>query len=685
MPVYARKLFPLIRRSTLGLLWAVGALSLVTAPAVHAVNWLPFGPYGGDARSFGADPTDHTHLYLGTTTGWIFQTHDEGQHWSRLARVGQRDNLVIDHILVDPKSPQNLVAGVWELGGRGGGLYLSNDAGKSWNPSTDMNGESVRSLTSDPQDFDQLIAGTLRGVYHSSDAGSHWKLISPSDNAEIHEVQSVAVDPHDPKVIYAGTWHLPWKTEDGGEHWTNIKDGIIDDSDVFSIIVDPKSPQVVYASACSGIYRSDNAGGHFVKVQGIPSTARRTRVLKQDPEQLDTVFAGTTEGLFRTKDGGKTWSRTTGPEVIVNDVYVDPTDSKRVLLATERGGVVSSDDGGDSFRPANEGFTARQVVSFAADRDHPANLYVGVINDKEWGGVFTTENGGLTWVQQSTGLGGRDVFGLAQAQDGTIVAATSHGLFRLRDSIWQQAVATNTHPETHAARKQAAGAKSGSRETSSLHVIRKAPPAAMPDLKGVLDQGFYALAVDDNQLYAIGSGALYTSDTSGESWRAVLGLPSGEYRAAAVTKKIVLAATLTTVARSIDGAETWHDLAKPDGLSQINAIAVDDDGDIWAGGREGLYVLRGGEGTWENPPNLPIRDVNSIFFDRHSKQILVTVNTSNTLAFALQLPSFATRAYDTGWHMRFIRSVGDHMIGATLYDGVIIQPKMVDSPFAGTK
>ena len=65
--------------------------------------------------------------------------------------------------------------------------------------------------------------------------------------------------PVDPQVIYAGTWHLPWKTTDGGAHWKNMKQGIIDDSDVFSIMVDPKQPQVVYASACSGIYKSEDA------------------------------------------------------------------------------------------------------------------------------------------------------------------------------------------------------------------------------------------------------------------------------------------------------------------------------------------------------------------------------------------------------------------------------------------
>ncbi len=656
-----------------GLALVVGS----AGPPVFAagLGWLSFGPFGGDARSFGVDAKDHAHLFLGTVDGWVYETHDRGQEWKRLARLGQRDDLAVDHILVDPRRPEHLLAGTWVLGKRDGDLYESNDGGRVWRVNADLRGESIRSLTSDARDFSQLIAGTLTGVFRSTDGGEHWKRISPEGSTEIHEVQSVAVDPKDPSVVYAGTWHLPWKTTDGGAHWTNVKNGIIDDSDVFSIIVDPKTPQVVYASACSGIYKSEDGGGRFVKVQGIPSTARRTRVLKQDPEQLNVVFAGTTEGLFRTTDSGANWSRTTGGEVIVNDVYVDPTDSKRVLLATDHGGVLASEDGGNSFRASNTGFTSRQVVAYAADRTNPAQLYIGVLNDKEWGGVFTSGNGGLTWTQQSTGLGGRDVFGLAQAEDGTVVAATSHGLFQLRDSLWQQA-----------------GEARLPARRPGPHLRREARPARLPaqtaplaaDGKGgaeSLDQGFYALAQDGGQLYAVGDGTLFSSDTSGATWRPVPGVPEDSYRAVAVAKSVVLAASLTGLAHSSDGGKSWSSVSKPAALNQILAVAVDDEGDLWAGGREGLFFQRTGTGEWSTLPNLPIRDVNSVYFDRRTKQMLVTVNTSTTLVYGLQLPSMAPKVWDAGWHMRFVRAVGDHLVGATLYDGIVVQPAMVASPF----
>ena len=266
---------------------------------VAAKPWVNFGPDGGDARRIAPDPKDHAHLYLGTANGWIYESHDAGNRWRRLAQLGKRDDLVLDSIVVDAENSKHLVVGGWVIDRRDGGLYFSWDGGVTWTNQAEMRGQSVLSLTASNSDAKIMVAGTLQGVFRSTDGGQRWIRISPEDNKEIRDVQSVAIDPRDPNVIYAGTWHLPWKTTDGGEHWDNIgkAQGVIEDSDVFSIIVDPMVPDTVFASACSGIYKSENAGGHFDKIQGIPSSARRTRRLLQDPHHLDTVFAGTTEGL----------------------------------------------------------------------------------------------------------------------------------------------------------------------------------------------------------------------------------------------------------------------------------------------------------------------------------------------------------------------------------------------------
>ena len=410
--------------------------ALFTA-SLHAAPWLALGPDGGDARRLAPDPHDPTHLFLGAGNGWIYESHNAGESWRRLAQVGQRDDLVLDSIVVDPANARHLIVGAWVLSHSDGGIFVSNDAGLHWTNQADMRGQSVRALAISSVDPNIVVAGSLQGVFRSQDGGVHWSQISPLESKEIHEIASVAIDPKDPNTIYTGTWHLPWKTTDGGEHWNNIKQGIIDDSDVFSIIVDPDSSRTVYASACSGIYKSEDAGLLFHKVQGIPSTARRTRVLLEDPQNPNIVFAGTTEGLYRTVDAGKTWKRTTGPEITVNSVAINPA-THRVLLATDKGGVIASDDGGDTFHSANTGFSARQITALKRDALHPETIFVGVVNDRNWGGVFQSDNGGFNWTQRSAGLDGRDVFSLGQAPDGTLIAGTAHGLFRLNtaDKSW---------------------------------------------------------------------------------------------------------------------------------------------------------------------------------------------------------------------------------------------------------
>src|SRR6185437_7991720 len=319
---------------------------------------------------------------------------------------------------------------VWRLDQPDGGVYISHDGGHSWISSAGIQGKSVRALAQAPSNPKILIAGAIEGVFRSDDGGQNWREISPQGSGEIRKVESIAIDPTNPNTIYAGTWHLPWKTTDGGATWHNIKQGLIDDSDVFSILLDPKFPGTVYLSACSGIYKSETGGDIFRKVQGIPSTARRTRVLMQDPANRKIVYAGTTEGLYKTQDGGTDWVRMTTPNLIINDIYVDPANPQRVLLATDRSGILASNDAGASFVSANRGISQRQVAALLVDENHPGTIYAGVVNDKSYGGVFVTTDGGGKWTQQSAGLDGRDVFSLGQSAGGEILAGTSHGLFR---------------------------------------------------------------------------------------------------------------------------------------------------------------------------------------------------------------------------------------------------------------
>jgi len=677
-------IWKLLRRAGVSML--LGGVMPVLA---HALPWYPMGPFGGDARSFAADPSDSQHLYLGTATGWLYESHDAGGTWLRLSQIGKRDDLVLDHILLDPSNPKHMIVGAWKIDHPDGGLFVSDDGGKNWYEQAEMHGQSVLSMARSISDPREIVAGTLQGVYRSPDNGTHWRLISPPGSTEIHEVQSLAIDPVDPKVIYAGTWHLPWKTADGGVHWVNIKQGIIEDSDVFSIIIDPQQPNIVYASACSGIYKSVDAGEHFKggvsanRLQGILGTAYRTRKLMQDPDHLNTVYAGTTQGLYKTLDGGSTYIPMTGPNVIVNDVYVDPKNPDHVLLATDRGGVLSSDNGGESFHASNTGFSARQVSAFAMDPRGSATLYVGVVNDKATGGVFKSLDGGASWGQESDGLGGRDVFSLVMTAEGTLLAGTAHGIFRLGEDGWSES-GTLIAPVVA---KPAAGAKAvrpAAKKTGAVRAgaVKPKPPSvvvsAAPPGPMYLDEIVYCLMADGETVYAGTSEGLLRAEDNGRSWAPVSILKMPETHFIAVQGQMLMAAGLRRIELSVDGGAKWDAVGLPADLTQISTIAIDELKNLWVGGTEGVYYSTDYGLTWQTLHNLNLTGVNGIYFDAASHRVLVT-SAKSTSAFAVHLPDYRVSLWETGWELRFVRPVGDHLIGATLFDGMVLQPRMVPS------
>jgi hypothetical protein len=106
---------------------------------------------------------------------------------------------------------------------------------------------------------------------------------------------------------------------------------------------------------------------------------------------------------------------------------------------------------------------------------------------------------------------------------------------------------------------------------------------------------------------------------------------------------------------------------------------VDGAGGLWVGGREGVYLSEDSGATWKTLQNLYVRDVNSIFYDEPSQRVLITANSSTTIAFSVHLSDKAVKYWNTGWNLKLVRSLGDHMVGATLFDGIVVQPQMVDS------
>lgn len=649
------------RKQLSSLLLSLATLAMLSSVSASAATfrWTTVGPEGGDARSFASSPAEPNLIYLGTANSWIYESRDDGATWTRLSQVSAVDDLVVDNLVVDEADPQTLYAGVWRLDRMDGGVYISHDGGRSWVASPGMQGKSVRSLAQAPSNPKVLVAGAIEGVFRSEDGGLHWRQISPEGSGEIRKVESIAIDPTDPRTIYAGTWHLPWKTTDGGATWHNIKQGLIVDSDVFSILLDPKFPSTIYLSACSGIYKSETGGELFRKVQGIPSTARRTRVLTQDPRNPKIVYAGTTEGLYKTEDSGTDWVRMTSPNFIINDIYVDPKNPRRVLLATDRSGVLASNDAGARFISSNHGFSQRQVKALLADEKHPGTMYAGVVNDKIYGGVFVTKDGGKSWTQRSDGLGGGDVFSLGQSSDGVILAGTNRGLFRWDGSRWE--------PDNRVVNVK----------TRTVYVKRHGKRVkrtiAEGSRKSTIDSQVNDLSLSGPVWYAATANGVYRSTNHGATWAGPS--PDGaDYRFVDAHDGVAIAARGVGLRLSEDGGEQWRSIALPAGLTSVGALATTPSGVLWVGGREGAFYSEDHGQTWKAVANLPVREIDNIDYDPGLGRVVITSRDSN-LVFALNSDHKSWHWWNTGWKVRMVHSVGGHLVGASLYDGVVVQPK----------
>ncbi|HEY7095310.1 MAG TPA: transcriptional regulator [Terriglobales bacterium] len=638
-------------------------VALLATANLWAGQWTALGPDGGDVRSLSQDPRNPDHIFLGTSTGTIFDSQDGGRNWSRFAHLGSGDDYVLDHIAIDSKNPDRIYVAAWSVENQqSGDLFKSTNGGKSWEPLDGMHGKSIRAMAIADSDHDVLVTGALDGVYRSNDSGKTWQKISASMQSEIKNVESIAVDPKNPNTVYAGTWHLAWKTSDGGATWQHINKGMIDDSDVFSIIVDYSNPSVVFASACSGIYRSANGGELFQKIQGIPFSARRTRVLKQDPSNPNTVYAGTTEGLWRTLDSGKTWKRVSNPEVVVNDVQVDPRNSSRVLLATDRSGVLSSDDGTQTFVASNHGYTHRYVTAIVADNTNPNTILVGVVNDREWGGVFASQDGGQHWTQKSAGLGGRDVFSLEQASNGALLAGTNRGIFMLEknSNIWKP---INTIVTEKVSTRVV---KKGSKKTSV---------ATKTAVRSVLDAKVNDIEATPKAWFAATSSGLFTSTNKGQSWTGGPVMGKTDFVAVQSSDKMIAVATRTNVLVSSDDGATWKQGSLASYVTSIRNLTITPDAQILVASREGAFRSSDAGTSWEHMVNgLPDKNISSISYDSKRKQLLATSTAAGVVFHSSNNGTSWHRGSDTGYPMRRISVVNGRYMAATPFDGVIVQP-----------
>jgi photosystem II stability/assembly factor-like uncharacterized protein len=406
-------------------------------PGKYSDDWRANGPPGGDVRSLVVDPSNPDRFYLGTLDGQIYSSADGGKNWELLYNFN-KPRLFVDHIIVDPRDSKTLYVATHRHK-EAGGFFKSTDGGRKWRESPELKNEALHSLTQSEANPSVLIAGTFNGIFRSDNSGDNWTQLPTLNTPGLVHVESLAIDPRTSNTIYAGTWYLPYKSTDGGQNWKSIKNGIIDDSDIFAINIDPRDPNHIIASACSGIYETNSAGDKWDKVQGIPSQSRRTRAIVQHPSIPGLVFAGTTEGFWLSNRGGAdgSWMVTTSRQLEINSIAIHPSRPQTVYIGTNNYGVMVSNDGGKNFVPTNGGYSGRFANVIYADRETPNRVYAATINTTTGGGfLFLSTDNGETWRPSMRSMPPRLItYAILQdARDANLIyLGTNLGLYRSLD------------------------------------------------------------------------------------------------------------------------------------------------------------------------------------------------------------------------------------------------------------
>jgi photosystem II stability/assembly factor-like uncharacterized protein len=570
-------------------------------------------------------------------------------------------------------------------GTRPGGFFKSTDRGLTWKESKELKSEAIHSMTQSTFDPNVLLVGSIGGVWMSKNSGDSWQKLGAATSPV--NVDSVAMDPRNATTMYAGTFWRPYKSTDGGKNWRLIREGMIDDSDVFAITVDSRDPDHIIASACSGIYESRNAGERWAKIQGIPSQSRRTRDILQNPAIPGTVYAATTEGFWMTTTAGRTWALTTQRDIEINSIAVHPQEPNRVFLGTNNYGVLVSYDGGKNFSQANGNFTSRFTYSITPDVQQPTRLYAITHNVGTGGGFFYfSSNAGQTWTQAKNLQVNRDKpFVVAQDPQApmTMYMGTNTGIFRSLDrgESWTKLTAPKPAKATRkkSSRKKAAAKQKPQPEPAEP--AAPAPLAAITEQVTVLE----FLPGPDGGLFAATAKGLYKTTDPAKGWMPVTFGPGLDNRVMAMyvnpdRPETIWAGTATSgVVVSPDSGKTWEKAGGAVDGVPISSITSDRKRPdyIYVGTIQTFYLSRDNGRTWmRRGGNLPLGNYTSIL-----------INPNNTdevlISSAIETDGGIFISTDAGGRWKRLDTKDMHLASRRFWT-MIYDPRDPNRVFAGT-
>ncbi|WP_462219517.1 WD40/YVTN/BNR-like repeat-containing protein [Ferruginibacter sp.] len=383
------------------------------------------GPFrGGRSGAVTGDAKNKNTFYFGSTGGGVWKTMDGGSNWKNISDKYFGGS--IGSVAVAPSDNTILYAGEGESTLRGNvsegfGIWRTDDGGRSWKNLGLKDTRHIIKIVIHPKNPDIVWVAAIghlfganddRGIYKTMDGGKTWKKVLYVNNQT--GCSDLIMEPGNPSVLYAGTWRIQrtpyslesggdgggiWKSIDGGETWKNISankglpKGLWG---ITGITVAPSNTDKIYAiieNKDGGLFVSTDAGETWTLQSSDNSIRQRAWYYSKifvDPKNENTVYA-LNVNFLKSVDGGKTFKNINTPHGDHHDLWIDPEDGRRMIIADD-GGAQISFDGGENFSTYLNQPTA-QFYRVSTDNHYPYRI-LGAQQDNSTVRILSQSDGG---------------------------------------------------------------------------------------------------------------------------------------------------------------------------------------------------------------------------------------------------------------------------------------------------
>src|SRR6266540_1006122 len=374
------------------------------------MHWRMVGPFrAGRTVTATGVPGEPDHFYFGAVGGGVWESENAGRTWNPI--FDSQPIASIGAIAVAPSNPKVLYVGSGEADMRsdisyGNGMYRSADGGKTWTAIGLSDSRQIGRILVDPRDPDLVFVAALghgygpnseRGVFRTRDGGKAWKKVLGKDDDT--GAIDLAFDPKDSKTILAVLWQTRrpplntyppsngpgsglYRSSDGGETWKEIRGNGLPSERLGRIGVafapsDSKRAYAIVDAKEGGLYASEDGGATWTRTSSDQRLWGRGWYfggVTVDPNNPDTVYVCNVS-IYRSTDGGKTFIPIKGAPGgdDYHQLWINPSDSRRMITATDQGAVVSV-DGGKTWSSWYNQPTA-QFYHVATDNRFPYWIY----------------------------------------------------------------------------------------------------------------------------------------------------------------------------------------------------------------------------------------------------------------------------------------------------------------------